>query len=219
MQTRSARRKTQANEEATYSEVFNNLPPCPVQPCPAYEASVHLDHDYVDIEDRNNTTTTSVHVFAGRPEPVQSSNGRNHLHNELELSTCSSSSGRIDINDYSEPMMLSQRLDSKASRQLPVQKATKSCSDYIEPVGHNSDDSNSRSNDYQDITESQVSSHHNRRHQQQVPCDYLEPVSSAKQPQENGNLRSKQQNQIPHISSSTNTYSEPITANYNNVSD
>lgn len=192
-QTRSARRKAQTNEEATYSEVFNNAPPCPIQPCPAYQASIHIDHDYADIDDENNTTNVSAHVFAGHPGAVQSST--NHSHNELELSVLSSSSNG---NVYSEPLTLSQRLDSKASRLLhPAQMASNSCSGYLEPISHEAASNNSRL-DNQDTRGSQTLS----SHQQQVPVGYLEPVN---QSQQNANQQSDNRS---NIDNTTNLYSE-----------
>ena len=194
-QTRSAGRKAQTSEEATYSEVFEH---CELQSCPAYQASVYLDHDYADIEDNNNVTNSPDHVSAGQATPAQISSSNIHSHNELEVSMSSSSFGRCNGNDYSEPLTLNQRLDSKASRLVLAQMALNGCSDYIEPVSHKSA-SNSRLNN-QDTVKSQ-SPH--QQQQQQVPTEYLEPVS-VKEPQEHFQ-------QYDHLSSRTqitNIYSE-----------
>ena len=190
-QTRSARRKTQANEEATYSEVFNNLPPCELQSCPAYQASVYLDHDYADIED-NNDNNNPDHVSA-KPAQIESTNV--HSHNELEISMSSSSFGRCNGNDYCEPLTLNQRLDGKASRLVEAQMASNECSDYMEPVSHKS--ASNSTLDHQDTPKSQPS------HQQPVPTEYLEPIS-IKESQEHFQ-------QYDHLSSRTkptNIYSE-----------
>lgn len=193
-QTRSARRKAQANEEATYSEVFNNLPPCELQSCPAYQASVYLDHDYADIEDNNNENNNPDHASA-KPAQISSSNIRSH--NELEVSMSSSSFGRCNGNDYCEPLTLNQRLamDSKASRLVEAQMASNECSDYIEPVSHKSASNNTL--DHQDTAKSQPS------HQQPVPTEYLEPVS-LKEPQEHF----QQYDHLATRTKTTNIYSE-----------
>ena len=196
-QTRSAGRKAQTSEEATYSEVFNNLPLCELQSCPAYQASVYLDHDYADIEDNNSDANTPDHVSTGQTKPAQISSSRIHSHNELELSTSSSSFGRCNGNDYCEPLTLNQRLDSQASQ---AQMASNSCSDYIEPVSHKTA-SNSKL-DNQDTAKSQPS-HHQQQQPHQVPTEYLEPVS-VREPQESFQ-------QYDHLSSRnkiSNIYSE-----------
>ena len=160
-----AGRKAQTNEEATYSEVFNNLPPlCELQSCPAYQASVYLDHDYADIDEKNFTAVTSAH--AGQVHP-------SHSHNELELSSSSSSSVRCNGNDYCEPLTLNQRTDNRASQLVQAKVASNSCSDYIEPVSHNNA-SNSEPN-HQDTMNSQPLQQ--QQHQQLLPTEYLEPVS------------------------------------------
>ena len=190
--TRSARRKAQTNEEATYSEVFNNLPPCELQSCPAYQASVYLDHDYADIEDNNKDNNNPERVSA---KPAQISSSNIHSHNELEISMSSSSFGRCNGNDYCEPLTLNQRLDSKASRLVEAQMASNECSDYIEPVSHKS--ASNSTLDHQDAAKSQPS------HQQQVPTEYLEPVS-VKESQEH----LQQYDHLPTRTKTTNTYSE-----------
>ena len=165
-QTRSAGRKAQTNEEATYSEVFNNLPPlCELQSCPAYQASVYLDHDYADIDEHNFTAVTSAQ--AGQVHP-------SHSHNELEVSS-SSSSVRCNGNDYCEPLTLDQRMDSKESQLVQAKAASNGCSDYIEPVSHNSS-SNSELN-HQDTTKSQPLQQQQHQQLLQPPTEYLEPVS------------------------------------------
>lgn len=195
-QRRSTGRRAQTSEEATYSEVFNNLPLCAVQSCPAYQASVHFDdHDYVDIEGENGNTNISADIFATRAGPVQS-------HNEIELSASSSSVvARSNGNDYSEPLRLSQDLDGRTSRVLLTQKASKGCSDYLKPISHKTGSKDSGV----DIASSQAYS----PQEEKVPSDYIEPVS-VKDSQEHLNFQPKHQ-QYDHLSSRskvTNIYSE-----------
>lgn len=196
-QRKSTGRKAQTNDEATYSEVFNNLPLCAIQSCPAYQASVHLDdHDYVDIEGENGDANIPTHVFASKAEPVK-------LHNEIEI-TSSSSSDRSNGNDYSEPLTLSRRLDSKASRIVAMPHASNDCSGYLKPVSHkNSNDDSGSGMDKQEMTQSQSTCHHHQK-LEQMPSEYLEPVT-AKDSQENINQ------QYDHLASkctTTNIYSE-----------
>lgn len=194
-QRRSTGRRGQANEEATYSEVFNNLPLCAVQSCPAYQASVHFDdHDYVDIESNNGSTDISADVFATNARPVQS-------HNEIELSASSSSVARSNGNDYSEPLRLSQRIDNRTSKVLLTQMPSKGCSDYLKPISHKTGSKDSGV----DVVSSQTHSPQEGK----APSDYIEPVS-VKNSEEHLNLQSKQQ-QYDHLSNNrklTNIYSE-----------
>ena len=194
-QRRPTGRRTQTNEEATYSEVFNNLPLCAVQSCPAYQASVHFDdHDYVDIEGENGNANISADIIATKAGPAQS-------HNEIELSASPSSVARSNGNDYSEPLRLSQELDSRTSRVLLTQMASKGCSDYLKPINHKTGS--------KDSGVDSASSQTHSPQEEKVPSDYIEPVS-VKDSQEHLNFHSKHQ-QYDHLSSRskvTNIYSE-----------
>jgi len=230
MQTRSAGRKA-ANEEATYSEVFNSAQ-CPMQPCPAYRGVDLDDHEYADVEEQD---ITSDHILAGQLAigHVQPNNSKNHPHNELELSMSplSSSKNTSAGNDYSEPLMLGPRLDSKGSRhdskgsrhdskgsrQVKVQSASNICSDYLEPISHKNANNNHRP-DHKDMTKSQVLSSHHQPQQAPYDYDYIESIdANCKQTQEDVDFQSRQQHIYDHRSSSNavHLYSGLINANNN----
>ena len=205
-QLRSTRRKAQTDEENTYSEVFSVAPPCPIQSCPAYQSSVDFDHDYDLVNDPSNianrhfSSPARVQVYSRRPSspghtgPLHLARpNSNQLHTELELSISSTSSapGPSDnSNDYSEPIALAPRLYSKAS-QLDMLKRTEStstgCSDYLEPVSKNSrSDSKTSRLDCKTSRSDSTTSHNlhvarKNQQEQQVPSDYIEPVSIREQ--------------------------------------
>jgi len=209
-QMRSTRRKSQTNEENTYSEVFSITPSCPVQSCPAYQSSIDLtqssvdlihDYDFVNdpsnIANRHFSSPAKVQLYSRRPSspghtgPLHLARpDSNHAHAELELSFSSITSGPGQIDNcstYSEPIALAPRLYSKASQIDFIKRAestSTACNEYLEPVSKNS--SKASLVDYKRSRSDSTTSHNLhivRKNQQelQFPSDYTEPVSSREQ--------------------------------------
>jgi len=240
-QLRSTRRKSQTNEENTYSEVFSIAPVCPVQSCPAYKSSVDLSHDYDFVDDLSNianrhfSSPARVQLYSRRPSspghtgPLHIARpDSNHIHSELELSMSSISSGPgtgDNRSDYSEPIALAPRLYSKAS-QVDLLKRCEStsttsttCSEYLEPVSKNCRlDSKTSWPDCKRSRSDSTTSHNlhivrKNQQEQQVPSDYVEPVSTRKQMLSVNELATHGSPRT-HYTSSIHDYSEiPSTRN------